>query len=586
MAVTLAPSPNMQLVLPVVLGEVGPLWASELNTALGTTVDAHDHTTGNGVKVPTAGLNINADLSYAGFGPIAQKYSRFASQAYPGGAYPSAGTLPYSIFVGSDGNLYFQNTNGVGSGSGANVQLTSGDSASSVAGATAGFTGDYNNTTTASARYNSTTTPIYAFFSTPSPLSIVPGTFSSNSVNSLGEIWARDYVALGSTITTSVLQAATAQSAATNADGFKLAKITGARGFVLSTSTTGAGAQGFDQPALYVKSASTTNTYIGMNVDTAGPQAPTHARSNTASTSVLSEVGRLEAYNSNLTTTGFGPSLDCYGSSSVSITPVLRGRIAFPQLSTGAAGVRIQDTTNVGTANATPVLSSNGGGAYGLGVAVAGATATGVYSGATLAPSVDATYDLGTTGLRWASGYFSAAVFTPAITAAAGLTLTATAGALDLRASGAATINTSFAPTSAGGLSCGTSVNYWSLVHTQVGRYWKSGGAVSKDVAYDGLIYYAISVSSGASKVYEYTQNVSATNIAHPGVGQFTVSLSSAVPATQCLFFAQFAEQPNNPNGANVAVHQTSPTTFDIFVTDNEVFADKRWNFLILSTGF
>lgn len=582
---TLPPSPNMSIVLPVVLGEVGPLWASELNTALGTTVDAHNHTSGAGARVPSAGINIDADLSYTGFGPIAQKYSRFASQAFPAGVYPAAGTLPYSLFVGSDGNLYFQNTNGVGSGSGANVQLTSGDSASSTAGATAGFTGDYNSLTKSSAYYNEATSPIYAFFSTPNPVAFNPSVYSANSVNDMGGVWARDYAALGATITTTAFQAATAQSAATNADGFQFAKITGARGFVLATSTTGAGAQGFDQPALYVKSVSTTNTYTGMNVDTAGPQAPAHARRNTASTSALAEVGRLEAYNSSLTTTGFGPSQGFFGSSAASVTPVLRGSVGFPQLSTGASGIFVQDADAAGAANGTPLLSSNGTNAIGLGVAVVGATAIGVYSGATFKPFVDATYDLGTTGLRWANGYFSAAVFTPAVAAAAGLTLTATAGALDLRASGAATINTSFAPTSAGGLSCGTSVNYWSLVHTQVGRYWKSGGAVSKDVAYDGLIYYAISVSSGASKVYEYTQNVSAS-IAHPGVGQFTVSLSSAVPATQCLFFAQFAEQPNNPNGANVAVHQTSTTTFDIFVTDNEVFADKRWNFLILSTGF
>jgi hypothetical protein len=53
----------MGLVLPVVGTTPGPLYASEQNAAM-TVIDAHNHTSGNGVQVPTAGLNINADLNF------------------------------------------------------------------------------------------------------------------------------------------------------------------------------------------------------------------------------------------------------------------------------------------------------------------------------------------------------------------------------------------------------------------------------------------------------------------------------------------------------------------------------------------
>lgn len=56
-------SPNMGLFLPVPGSTPGPQWATE-NTANASTVDLHDHTTGKGVKVPAAGLNINADLDF------------------------------------------------------------------------------------------------------------------------------------------------------------------------------------------------------------------------------------------------------------------------------------------------------------------------------------------------------------------------------------------------------------------------------------------------------------------------------------------------------------------------------------------
>lgn len=61
MAFTL--SPNMNLTIPGVGTEAGPLYATEINQSL-DTLDRHDHTQGNGVTITPAALNINANLPF------------------------------------------------------------------------------------------------------------------------------------------------------------------------------------------------------------------------------------------------------------------------------------------------------------------------------------------------------------------------------------------------------------------------------------------------------------------------------------------------------------------------------------------
>lgn len=53
----------MGLEIPTVGSTPGPTWATMLNTAF-TTIDAHDHTSGKGIRVPSSGININADLDF------------------------------------------------------------------------------------------------------------------------------------------------------------------------------------------------------------------------------------------------------------------------------------------------------------------------------------------------------------------------------------------------------------------------------------------------------------------------------------------------------------------------------------------
>jgi len=136
-------TPLMNLVLPTVgpTGQVGPTWATNLNDAF-NLVDAHDHTTGKGPKVPVAGLSINADLSIGGFNLTNVNTTKYNSL---GSALASSFTN--SVYV-VGGELYFND------GSGTDVQLTSGGAINVASLGT--ITGDYS-TSTADLNYSDTT---------------------------------------------------------------------------------------------------------------------------------------------------------------------------------------------------------------------------------------------------------------------------------------------------------------------------------------------------------------------------------------------------------------------------------------------
>jgi len=102
---------NMNLTLPTVSVTAGPTFATQINTAI-TSIDAHDHTTGKGVQVPSAGINIDANLSFGGYTATGLKATAFTAQA-------AAITDTYRLWAKADGNLYYTN------GSGTPVQITS-----------------------------------------------------------------------------------------------------------------------------------------------------------------------------------------------------------------------------------------------------------------------------------------------------------------------------------------------------------------------------------------------------------------------------------------------------------------------------
>jgi hypothetical protein len=107
-------TPFLNLTLPTPSVTIGPLWATQINAAF-DTIDLHDHTSGKGVLVPTSGLNINANLNFAGYKPYALLSTQFTSQVVA----LSGATHANSVYVNND-NLYFVNGSGLG------VQITSG----------------------------------------------------------------------------------------------------------------------------------------------------------------------------------------------------------------------------------------------------------------------------------------------------------------------------------------------------------------------------------------------------------------------------------------------------------------------------
>lgn len=126
--------PLMGLVLPTENSDAGT-WDATLNTAL-TTVAAHNHTTGQGNQVPTAGLNINADLAMSSGGNF---YALKDVKAVDFQPQAAAGMTAYAgaLFVNSSdsNNLYFRTQ------SGTNVRIINGTSLDiSVVG---GIVGDY-----------------------------------------------------------------------------------------------------------------------------------------------------------------------------------------------------------------------------------------------------------------------------------------------------------------------------------------------------------------------------------------------------------------------------------------------------------
>lgn len=110
----------MNLDLPTVSVTISPEWASQLNTAL-ETVDSHDHTSTKGTQIPTAGLNINADLEFNSFKATELLSTKFESQSSTLIGSSNAASL-YVV----NGDLYYTNSGGTA------VQVTSGSTLPAV----------------------------------------------------------------------------------------------------------------------------------------------------------------------------------------------------------------------------------------------------------------------------------------------------------------------------------------------------------------------------------------------------------------------------------------------------------------------
>src|SRR4051794_31473857 len=110
------PTPYMGLGLPTPgPNSAVPDWGNLLNTAF-SIIDTHDHTAGHGSPVPSAALNINADLSWNGFNLTQARTLRLQQQS----AAPSLASDAGCLYLTSAGDLWWNN------GAGQHVQITSG----------------------------------------------------------------------------------------------------------------------------------------------------------------------------------------------------------------------------------------------------------------------------------------------------------------------------------------------------------------------------------------------------------------------------------------------------------------------------
>jgi hypothetical protein len=123
-------TPNMGMILPIVLSELGPAWASELIAALTARVDAHDHTAGKGVTLQTSSIAVNADFPFVSFNATQLRSARFTQQASALVLGSDVGCL-YDVL----GNLFWNNA------AGTPVQLTNGASVNSASALTGPVTG-------------------------------------------------------------------------------------------------------------------------------------------------------------------------------------------------------------------------------------------------------------------------------------------------------------------------------------------------------------------------------------------------------------------------------------------------------------
>jgi hypothetical protein len=112
----------MNLTLPTVSQTPGPSWANQINSNL-TVIDSHNHSPGNGASIPSAALNINADVGFGTYSAVGLGSTQYVNQL--------ASTAACAVYA-FNGELYYNNSSAVP------VQITSG-------GAVVGPSGNWTN---------------------------------------------------------------------------------------------------------------------------------------------------------------------------------------------------------------------------------------------------------------------------------------------------------------------------------------------------------------------------------------------------------------------------------------------------------
>lgn len=142
-------TPFMGLELPIVGVQTGPLYASDVNSAF-DTIDGHNHTSGQGASIPTAGLSLDTDLPLNGLNIENVRSVRLAEQGAPLALTGDVGSIS-----NVNGDLYYNN------GGGTPVQITSGAGLNFASLGTIG--GDYGQPLVNASVVYSNTTKTFSF---------------------------------------------------------------------------------------------------------------------------------------------------------------------------------------------------------------------------------------------------------------------------------------------------------------------------------------------------------------------------------------------------------------------------------------
>jgi len=104
----------MNLPVPVVGVDPGPDWATQINNCM-ALIDSHTHATGSGVQINPSGIDINADLSFAGNNLTLVRSTRFQNQT---STLSGVADLNCAYSSGTGGDLYYND------GSGNKIRIT------------------------------------------------------------------------------------------------------------------------------------------------------------------------------------------------------------------------------------------------------------------------------------------------------------------------------------------------------------------------------------------------------------------------------------------------------------------------------
>lgn len=99
-------TPNMNLAVPVVGTQTGPQYATDINNCF-TVIDQHDHSSGKGVQISSAGINVTADFALNNFNLTNVRSLRCQSQS---AALALSSDLDCFYVVGVD--AYYNDGNG------------------------------------------------------------------------------------------------------------------------------------------------------------------------------------------------------------------------------------------------------------------------------------------------------------------------------------------------------------------------------------------------------------------------------------------------------------------------------------------